>query len=108
MLGEMLSRQCDVLKRGVMIVKSPFRHAARVEMHLHGGFTRLILFKLGDRRLEIPTGRIPLQLRRIGSEFFVIWPRFVVETSDSPEAVREQYQQIRVEELHKAAPSEFE
>jgi hypothetical protein len=65
-----------------MIVKSPFRHAARVEMHLPGGFTRVILFKFGDRWLEIPTGRIPLQLRRIGSEFVVITPRFTVETSD--------------------------
>ena len=82
-----------------MIVQSPFRHAARVEMHLPGGFTRVILFELGDRRLEIPTGRIPLQLRRIGSEFSVITPRFTVETSDSPEAVREQCQQVAVEEL---------
>jgi hypothetical protein len=91
-----------------MIVQSPLRHAARVEMHLPGGFTRVILFKFGDRRLELPTGRIPLPLRRIGSEFFVITPRFTVETSDSPETVREQCQQVHIEELHKAAPADFE
>jgi hypothetical protein len=67
-----------------MIVQSPFRHAARVEMHLPLGFTQVILFELGDRRWEIPTDRIPLQLQRIGSELFVVMPRFTVETSDTP------------------------
>jgi hypothetical protein len=91
-----------------MIVQSPFRHAARVEMHLPGGFTRVILFELSERRWEIPTDRIPLQLRRIGSEFFVVMPRFTVETSDTPEALRELCQQVHIEELHEPVPSAVE
>lgn len=68
-------------------------------MHLPGGFTRVILFELGDRWWDIPTDRIPLHLRRIGAEFVVIRPRFKVETSDTPEAIREMCRQAQIEEL---------
>ena len=93
-----------IQKGYVMIVGSTSRYAARIEMHLPGGFTRVILFELGDRRWEIPTDSIPLRLRRIGSEFFVITPRFTVEATDTPEAVREMCRQVHVEELHESAP----
>jgi hypothetical protein len=70
-------------------------------MHLPGDFTRIFLFKLahGEHRLDIPTIKIPLQLRGIGSEFLVVMPRFTPEASDTPEAVREMCAQVQVEQL---------
>ena len=84
-----------------MILKAPFRLAARVEMHLPGGFTRVVLFDLDDghHRIEIPTDRIPVHLRRLGAIFLVVRPQFTPEDSDSAEAVREMCSQLDVEEL---------
>ena len=83
-----------------MVVRSPFRHSARVEMHLPGGFTRVVLLDLSDggHWLDIPTDAIPLQLRRPGSRFAVVVPRFTPEPSDSEQAVREMCRRVRVEE----------
>jgi hypothetical protein len=36
---------------------------------------------------------------RVRSEILVVMPRFTVETSDTPEALRELSQQVQVEEL---------
>ena len=84
-----------------MIVNEPFRQVVRVEMHLPGGFTRVLLFALADGkfRWDIPTDRIPPHLRSIGSEFLVIMPRFTPEPGDTPDAIREICRQVQVEEL---------
>jgi hypothetical protein len=90
-------------RRAPVIVKEPFRHVVRVEMHLPGGFTRVILFALahGDLRWDIPTECIPPHLRPIGSEFLVIMPRFTPEPGDTPDAIREICRQVQVEELNR-------
>jgi hypothetical protein len=84
-----------------MIVRPPFQFAARVQMHLPGGFTRVILFEVaqGGSWIEIPTHRIPAHLRALGSKFLVTVPRFTPEASDTPEAIRELCQQAQVDEL---------
>ena len=84
-----------------MKVYPPFRHSVRVEMHLQGGFTRVVLFDLSDggHRWDIPTDKIPLHLRRIGSEFLVVMPSFAPEASDSVDDIRAMCQQVQVEEL---------
>jgi hypothetical protein len=84
-----------------MKVYPPFRHPVRVEMHLPGGFSRVILIDVcrGSIRWEIPTDKIPLHLRRIGSEFLVIMPRFHPEASDSDDEIRAMLRQVEVVEL---------
>lgn len=88
-----------------MIVSPPFRHAARVELHLSGGVTRVVLFDLarGDIRQDIPTDKIPLHLRPIGSKFIVILPRFRPEPTDSADDIRTFCQKIEIEELNPGA-----
>ena len=44
--------------------------AARVEMHLNGGFSTLIL-ELGGSPLEVRTDEIPFHLRAIGTRVLV-------------------------------------
>jgi hypothetical protein len=85
-----------------MLLREPFRLAARVEMHLPGGWTRIIFFAIthGDIRNDIPTEAIPLHLRPIRSEFLVIMPRFSVEPTDSIEEIRNMCRQVQVEELN--------
>jgi hypothetical protein len=70
-------------------------------MHLRGGFTRVILFDLleGQHRWEIPTDKIPWHLRRLGSEFLVIMPRFHPEDSDSDDDIRDMCRRVEVVEL---------
>jgi hypothetical protein len=87
-----------------MIIESPLRHLVRVETHLPGGFTQVVLFAIdhGTHRLQIPTDRIPPHLRPIGSEFYVITPRFRPEAGDSVETLRQMCREIRVEELEQA------
>ncbi len=88
-----------------MILNPPFRHAARVELHLSGGLTRVVLFDLvhGDIRQDIPTEKIPPHLRPIGSEFVVILPRFRPEPADSADDIRAMRQQIEIVELSHGA-----
>ena len=92
------------MRRAVQ-VHEPFRLAARVEMHLPGGCKRVLLFAIdrGDIRQDIPTEAIPLHLRPIGSEFLVVLPRFTVEATDSPEAVRAVSRKMQVEVLSHGA-----
>jgi hypothetical protein len=94
--------QADFLlgsRRRRLITQSPFRHTAEVEMHLPGGFTRLILSDLahGGHRLDIPTDAIPLLLRPIGSRLVVVAPRFQVEPSDTQKSIREMCRLIQIE-----------
>jgi hypothetical protein len=71
------------------------REPARVEMHLDGGHTRVRLERMTGVGMaeqgthwDIPTRRIPPELRAIGSRFVVvslgIWP----EPGDSVDALR--------------------
>jgi hypothetical protein len=48
---------------------------------------------------DIPTERIPIQLRSIGSRFIVIMQAMTPEPSDPPEAVRAAVNNICVEPL---------
>jgi hypothetical protein len=45
---------------------------AKLEMHLPGGYSRVLLELPGNFHWEIPTESIPVHLRRIGSRFLVI------------------------------------
>jgi hypothetical protein len=85
-----------------MRVQSPFRQPAMIEMHLPGGFTRVVLYDLahGEHRLDIPTDLIPAHLRQLGTRFTVIAPRFTPEALDTVEVIRDMCQQVRVEELN--------
>ena len=87
-----------------MIVRPPLRQVARVDMHLPGGFTRVILFNLGGHWWDIPTDKIPPRLRGIGSEFVVIMPGFAPEEADTPEAIRKMCEQVTIEELGDTQP----
>lgn len=84
-----------------MIPSPSFRHAAVVEMHLPGGFTRVRLFELahGYGFWEIPTEAIPFHLRSIGSKFIVTIPRFTAEDSDSTESLRAESSRVHIEEM---------
>jgi hypothetical protein len=70
---------------------SPFREPALVDFHLDHGYTRIRLTRLehvggvSQPYWDIPTDRIPLRLRAIGSKIFVIMPRFWPEEHDSIE-----------------------
>jgi hypothetical protein len=85
-----------------MIIQPPFRQVAKVEMHLPGGFTRVVLRNFGGHWWDIPTNKIPTHLRTIGSELLITMPRFTPEQSDIPEAVRDMLEQVDIEELSAA------
>ncbi len=84
-----------------MRVGEPFRHPAIVEMHLPGGFTRVRLFALGHGQgwLDIPTNKIPADLRQLGSRLLLTVPRFTVEESDKMEEIRKQVDEMDVRKL---------
>jgi hypothetical protein len=87
-----------------MIVRPPFRLAARIGMHLPAGFTQVVLFETsyGGHRWVILTDKIPPHLRQIGSEVLVISPRFTPESEDSADDIREMCRRVQVEELNRA------
>lgn len=81
-----------------------FRESARVATHLNGGFTRLLLERfvgnghVPDPSLDIPTERIPMHLRAIGSCFVVVWTSARPDDGDSVEAIRAAMHAVTVEE----------
>lgn len=67
-----------------------WREPARVLMHLNGGFTKVILERTigighanGGTEWDIPTHRIPLHLRAIGSRFVIVMPAGPQESGDA-------------------------
>lgn len=78
----------------------PLRPLVKVEMHLPGGFTRVLLIEIADGRgfWDIPTEKIPTPLRVLGAKFFVVAPSFDVEINDSADAIRKVLSELRVEE----------
>jgi hypothetical protein len=81
-----------------MLIETPYRLIARVEIHLPGNFTRVVLPEFGNGSVDIPTDAIPFHLRGLGSSFIVVWPRFKPEPSDSIDAIREMCRRVQVEE----------
>jgi hypothetical protein len=73
-------------------------------MHLPGGFTRVRLFALahGQGWWEIPTNKIPAELRPLGSRLFLTAPRFTVEAGDQMEEIRDQVHEFEVRALFAA------
>jgi hypothetical protein len=68
-----------------------FESVARVEFHLDGGFTRVVLEDLyydgAEPRWEIPTDLIPRTLRSIGSRFLLSGE--FPDPDSEPDAVRQ-------------------
>jgi cytochrome oxidase assembly protein ShyY1 len=79
----------------------PIRAHVKVDMHLDGGYTRVILFQVGDGGTgwDIPTAQIPVHLRRIGSEFILILRGFIPEATDSLDTLREMCRSVQIEEI---------
>jgi hypothetical protein len=55
------------------------RHIAKLEMHLPGGYSRVLVelgsgigLAGGDAHWDIPTEAIPMHLRKLGSRFIII------------------------------------
>ena len=83
-----------------------FREPARVVMHLNEGLTKVVLERTlgvgmanGGAYWDIPTDRIPLHLRTIGSRFLVISQAIRPEPHDSIDAIRAAIDDLVVEEL---------
>jgi hypothetical protein len=74
-----------------------FRERATVLWHLNEGFTTVATDRGGS--WDIPTHRIPIDLRSIGSRFVVIVQTMTPELSDSSEAMRAAMQNVSTEPL---------
>lgn len=81
-----------------MRTRSPFREPAQVVMHLDSGYTRVRL-RSGGFEWEIPTEKIPPDLRRIGSRVLITMPRFSVDVTDSAEDIRRAIDRLEVHPL---------
>lgn len=89
-----------------MKFKSLFREPAEVEMHLDGGYTRVRLVRTEGQGLadggiswDIPTARIPIELRGIGVRFLLVAPHFVPEAHDSADDIRRALTEIEIHPL---------
>ena len=84
----------------------PLREPVRVVMHLPSGYTKVTLERcegqgLADGSIEwdIPTSKIPIHLRTIGSRFIAVLNSVIPDQSDSMQALRSAAQQVSIEEL---------
>ncbi|MBL8849792.1 MAG: hypothetical protein JNG89_08915 [Planctomycetaceae bacterium] len=75
-----------------------FREPATILMHLDSGYTR-IRVRTGGYEWEIPTEKIPQELRRVGSRMLVIMRRFRVDITDSADDIRRAIDQLEVHPL---------
>lgn len=77
------------------------RHPARVIMHLPGGYTRVTLSHHleGSHCWDIPTAKIPLHLRALGSRMMVTARMFKAENEDAAHLWRAAIDDIVVEEF---------
>ena len=69
-----------------MKIRTPFCERVRVLHHGNGETTHIEFLRGGTT--QIPTGIIPIHLRKIGSEFFLLMPDFTVEPEDQLETIR--------------------
>jgi hypothetical protein len=89
-----------------MQIGTSFREPARVVMHLNGGFTKVVLERTmgsgmadGGICWDIPTDRIPLHLRAIGSRFLVVTHVIRPDADDTVDALRAAVHELAIEEL---------
>lgn len=86
----------------------------RVLMHLNGGYTKVMLERVEGKGLadggvdwDIPTQKIPLHLRKIGSRFLVI-QKSVCVVEYTIDKIREMPFQIEIEEIQGLTNLEIE
>jgi len=70
-----------------MSERRSIRVVARVQWHANGGYTRVEYLE-GRGNMEIPTESIPIDLRKIGSQFYLIIHLIRSEDFDKPEMAR--------------------
>jgi hypothetical protein len=83
-----------------------FREPVRVVMHLHGGYTKVLVERLvgsgmagGAVYRDIPSDRIPAHQRELGSRFLLYRQTFRPEPGDSADQIRTAAQDLIIEEL---------